>query len=409
MNTGDKTQHRTVDGFLTRRTAKRLRAALNIGDLRRLAKKRLPKIIFDYVDTGLEDEDAVQRNIEVFRQYRLVPRYLIDVQKRSHGVTLMGTPYGLPFGIAPTGMAGICRHGADEMLAAAAVKHNIPFVVSGNSTSSLETVARIAPQQTWYQLYASRRPDVSKDLVRRTDQAGISTLVVTVDVPVTPKRENNIRNGWVRPYRPSPAAFIEALCHPDWIAEYLRHGLPYFENWRPYAAADASPRDIAAFVSTQIPASETWKEIEAYRKLWPRKLVLKGLMHPTDVARAAEIGVDGVIISNHGGRQLDRSPAPAEMVQAVRAAVSPDYPLMFDGGIQRGADVATGLCLGANFAFVGRATLYGAAAAGSAGIDHAIKILREEFDLVMGQVGCTRPEQFNIDHILDAKPKASAR
>ena len=246
----------------------------------------------------------------------------------------------------------------------------------------------MAPAHTWYQLYAARDRKISADMIRRARDANLSTLVLTVDVPVSSKRERNVRNGFELPLKLKWSKSLEALMHPLWIADYLRRGIPRFDNWAPYAAPGASAKEIAAFVARQIPCSVTWRDLEEFRRLWPRRLVIKGIMHPDDAVEAARIGVDGIMVSNHGGRQLDQAPAALEVLPAICAAVGDKLTVMLDSGVRRGGDILTALCLGARFVFVGRATLYGTAAGGFSGAQKAIDILRKEIDLVMGQIGC---------------------
>jgi (S)-mandelate dehydrogenase len=363
--------------------------AINIGDLRRLAKRRLPRIAFDFIEGGLEDEHGLARNESAFLKHRLVPRYLVDVSRRDQSAKLFGRSYDSPFGIAPTGLAALFRPGADLMLAEAAALANIPFIMSGAGTASIEAAARIAPDHTWYQLYGARDPKVSEDLIRRSRDAGLGALVLTVDVPVNSKRERNIRNGFIRPYKLRPSILLEALTHPAWIVDYLRAGgKPVFANWAPYAGEGASVEAVADFLALQTPSTQTWRDLETYRRLWPRSLIVKGIMHPDDARRAAEIGADGIIVSNHGGRQLDRAPSPIEVFPAIKAAVGDRLTLMLDSGVRRGADIVIAWCLGAQYVFVGRATLYGAAAGGLPGARRAIAILRTEIDLVLAQLGC---------------------
>jgi (S)-mandelate dehydrogenase len=364
--------------------------AINIEDLRRMAKRHMPRVVFDYVEGGLEDEHGLERNEDAFKRHRLLPRYLIDTGKRDLTTALFGRSYALPFGIAPTGLSALCRPGADLMLAEAAAAANIPFIISGASTASIEAAARVAPEHSWYQLYGARDPKISEDLIRRSRDAGLAALVLTVDVPVTPKRERNIRNGFVRPYKFTRGVMLEALTHPAWIVDFLRNGRPVFANWAPYAPPGADSNAVADFFTSQVPSVQTWRDLETYRRLWPRKLIIKGIMHPDDARRAAELGVDGIMVSNHGGRQLDRAPSPLEMLLPIKQAVGNKLTVMFDSGIRRGSDIVIARCLGAQYIFLGRATLYGAAAGGVAGVKRAIDILRTETDLVLAQLGCPR-------------------
>ena len=375
--------------------------ALNSDDLRRMARRRLPRIVFDYIEGGVEDEEGLERNRRAFLDRRLVPRYLADVTERDPAARLFGRDWAAPFGIAPMGLAGLARQGADLILAEAARDADIPFVMSGAANASIEDLGRVAPEHGWYQLYLARDRAISEDMVRRARDAGLSTLVLTVDVPVHPKRERNRRNGFGRPLRVPLAARLDALRRPGWLAAWLRRGTPIFANWAPYAGAGANAGEVADFLSGQSPAPARWRDVEAFRRLWPGVFVLKGIMHPGDAARAVELGVDGVVVSNHGARQLDRAASPLEVLPAVRAAVGDRAAVMLDSGVRRGADVLVAMCLGAEFVFLGRPALYGAAAAGAAGARHAIAMLRGEIDDAMAQTGLANLRQLGPDLLLD--------
>ncbi|MEN9456107.1 MAG: alpha-hydroxy-acid oxidizing enzyme [Pseudomonadota bacterium] len=364
------------------------RNAINIEDLRQLARRRIARIVFDYIDGGVEDEAGLLRNREAFSRWRLVPHYLQDISRRQQTASLFGRDYASPFGIAPTGLAAFAHPGADLLLAQAAAEANVPFIMSGAATASIEQVMAVAPRHAWFQLYVSRETAVTEDLIRRAAAAGVETLVLTVDVPVHSKRERDWRNGFVPPVKPSMSCVLDMLCHPRWLAGLLRHGLPRFENWAPYAGDKASARDIAAYFTSQIPFTQTWFDLERIRRVWTGKLVLKGVLAPTDALRALDCGVDGVIVSNHGGRQLDCAPAPLEMLPAIRAAVAGQMTVMLDGGIRRGSDILKAWALGADFTFVGRPALYGVAADGLPGAQRALQILQQEIDLTLAQLGC---------------------
>ena len=361
--------------------------AINIEDLRKLAKRRLPRIAFDFIEGGLEDERGLARNEDAFARFDLVPRYGVDVTAPDQATTLFGRTYSGPLGIAPTGLASLFRPGADLMLAAAAKAANVPFIMSGAGTGLIEDLGKLAPQHGWYQLYAAKERSISEDMIRRAGDAGLSTLVITVDVPVNSKRERNLRNGFTRPLRMTFKTRLEALRHPGWLAEFLRTGMPVFSNWKQYARPGSSASEIADFVAEQTPSPLLWRDIEAFRRLWPGKLVIKGIMHPDDAERCAALGCDGVIVSNHGGRQLDKSPASIEVLPAVAAAVGDRMTVMFDSGIRRGSDAIVALCLGARYVFVGRPTLYGAAAGGTAGAARALAIFKDEIGRTMVQMG----------------------
>jgi isopentenyl diphosphate isomerase/L-lactate dehydrogenase-like FMN-dependent dehydrogenase len=387
----------------------RIDQAVNIEDLHRMAKRRLPKIAFDFIEGGLEDERGLERNTSAFHKHQLLPRYLVDVSKRDQTATLFGHTYASPFGISPTGGAGLFRRGADLMLAEAAAKANIPYIMSGASNDSIEGAAKVAPNNAWYQLYAARDAGVREDMIRRTADAGMASLVLTVDVPVGSKRERNIRNGFAnirgglfQALSLKPAILAEALTHPLWIVEYLRHGggTPMMQNWQPYAPSGADAEQVYTFARALQPFNaQTWRDLERYRRLFPRNLIVKGIMSPADALRAVEIGVDGIIVSNHGGRQLDQAPGSLDVLPAIKEAVDGKLTIMLDSGIRRGADILIALCLGADFCFMGRPTLYGAAAGGIPGVNRAVSILREEIDLVMGQIGCPSLAELGPDFL----------
>lgn len=374
-------------------------AAINFDDLRALARRRLPKIAFDFIEGGLDDEHGIARNYSSFQDVCLVPRYGIDVAKRDQSTELFGRTYASPVGIAPTGLAGLFRPGVDLMLARAARDANVPFIMSGVSTGLIEDLGRIAPDHGWYQLYCAKDRAISEDQVKRAQDAGLSTLVITVDVPVGSKRERNLRNGFTRPLKMTLKTKLEACLHPGWLAEYARTGMPLFCNWAKYAPAGATPDQVAEFVSQQTPSPCTWADIEKFRRQWKGNLVIKGIMHPDDAVRCAALGVDGIMVSNHGGRQLDKSPGPIEVLPAIVQAAGEKLTVMYDSGIRRGSDIVAALCLGAKFVFVGRATLYGAAAAGVPGAVRALDIFRDEIDRTMAQIGAPDIRSLGPQHL----------
>ena len=367
-----------------------MQGVVNIEDLRKLAKKRLPRIAYDFIEGGTDDEVGLVTNEQAFRQARVVPRYLVDVSVRDQSTTLFGRTYSSPIGIAPTGLAGLFRRGADLMLAEAARDANVPFIMSGSATGSIEDLAKLAPDHGWYQLYSSKDEAISEDLIKRTADAGLKTLVFTVDVPEGSNRERNIRNGWGRPLKLSWATKLEALEHPAWMLEWLRHGTPFFDNWAKYAGPNASADKVADLVAYNNRAPMTWKHVERYRELFKGNFVLKGIMHPDDAIRAHSLGVDGLMVSNHGARQLDNAPSPLHVLPAIRDAVGDKMTVMFDGGIRRGLDAIIALCMGARFVFQGRPTLYGVTAGGVQGAKAALGVFRREIDISMAQMGATR-------------------
>lgn len=378
-----------------------LQTALNLDDIRALARSKLPRIAFDFIDGGVDDEHCLRRNREAFQQYRLVPRYLVDVSSRDQSTVLLGRRYSSPFGISPTGLAGLFRPDADFLLARAAAKANIPFLLSSAANGAVEDVVKAAPDHVWFQMYCTSDETINADLVRRARAAGVRVLVVSVDVPVNANRERNRRNGFSRPFRMTPGVVLEALAHPAWVLRYLRTGgIPMMRNWKPYAAAGASASEVANLYGTLTPAPMVqWAHLQRIREAWSGPLVVKGLLHPDDARQAARIGVEALVVSNHGGRQLDAAPSPLEMLPAIRAAVGDEMELILDSGVRRGSDVVIGRCLGAKFSIFGRPTLFGAAAGGEAGITRTLQIVRDEIDMVMAQIGCRAFDELNAGYL----------
>ena len=359
-----------------------------IDELRRRAKRRLPRVIYDFIEGGAGDELGVVNAAKQYADYRIVPRYLLDVRPRSQEVTLFGGRLRSPFGIAPTGYARVYRVKGEELLAEAARDAGVPIILSGSGIASIETVSRIAGQNAWFQLYAAREPSTSADLIRRAADCGVETLVVTVDLPLPGRRYRNARNGFKVPPTITPSLLLDVLRHPAWTIDYLRSGgLPAPGSWAPYAPAGAGPAAVAEVMRQNASSPLTWRDIESFRSQWKGNLVLKGDLHPEDARMAAGIGVDGLIVSNHGGRQFDRAPTPAEALPPIVAAVGDRMTVMTDGGITKGSDILVAFALGAKFVFTGRATLWGLTAAGLAGVERALSILRDEVDAGLAQTG----------------------
>jgi len=379
--------------------------AINIEDLHRIAKRRTPKVAFDYFEGGAEDERGLARNEADFGRYRLLPRYLVDVSQIDQTTTVFGHRYDSPFGISPTGVNSLLRHGAERMLAEAAAAANIPYTLSGLGTAGLEDIARAAPQHAWFQLYGARERRISEDQIRRAADAGMNALMFTIDVPVLSKRERDLRNGFGRPRLPL-RVYLEALRHPAWLLDYFRHGGgdPYFETWAPYGAGGSSAKAILQTVGANFPApDQTWRDVETFRRLWPRPFILKGILHPDDAVRAAELGVDGIVVSNHGARQLDLAPTALEMLPLIKAAVGDRLTLLIDSGFRRGAHIVIAKALGARMVFLGRPILYGMAAFGPAGAARAIEILRHEVEVTLKQIGCPSLELLGPQFLREAK------
>ena len=379
--------------------------AINYDDLRLLAKKRLPQIAFDFIEGGADDEIGLDRYQRAFRDIALVPRYLRNIDGINQKTELFGRTYDRPFGISPTGLIGLFRPGGDLMLASAAREANIPFVMSGSANCTVEELGQTAPDHGWFQLYAARDNKISEDMIRRAEAVGLSTLVLTVDVPVHSNRERNVRNGFSRPLKMSLETRLDAMSHPGWLAGYLKNGMPVISNWLPYAKNGANADDVAGLVTEQVTAPLTWDSVARFRDLWPRNLVLKGIMHVEDAIKAAEVGVDGIVVSNHGARQLDRAPASLEVLPGIVAAVGDRMTVMLDSGIQRGSDIVTALCLGAKFVFTGRFTLYGVTAGAKPGAVKALDIIGQEVDMIMAQMGAPDIASLGDEFIYKPQPR----
>jgi (S)-mandelate dehydrogenase len=360
---------------------------VNIADMREAARRRLPKVVFDYIDGAAEDEVGKARNASGFRDITVTPRYLVDVAERAQATEIFGQTYASPFGLGPTGMANIAWPDADIALAEAAAAANLPFTLSTAASSGIEDIAPKVPDHFWFQVYAQRDRNVTGDLFQRAADAGAKVLMVTVDTPIPAKRERDIRNGFILPLKLSLRHIADAARRPGWSWQFIRNGAPRFETIAPYADPSASAQSLAAFIASQVSPSLTWDDVGWMRDAWEGPLVLKGLTSVADCELAKARGVDGVLLSNHGGRNFDPGPAPIAVLPAVRKAVGADMVVMLDSGIRRGSDIGKAIALGADFCLVGRATLYGVAAAGRAGVDRSLAILQDELDRFLGQSG----------------------
>src|SRR3569833_2741241 len=318
--------------------------AVSIEELRRLAMRRLPRLIGDYLDGGAGDGGGVRRNVDAFRKNRLVPRALVEASPPDTSVELFGRRSASPLGISAVGLAGIYRRHAEEYLAEAARAANNPFILSGASTASVETVCRIAPEHTWYQLYGAHRPEITGTMLAQARNAGVRVLVYTVDYPLAPRSEVVARTGVSMATGPTwrtfPRLCVDALRHPFWSAEYLRGGgLPRLESWAAHAPPGSSAKEVAAYYVRNWSNAQTWRDLDRIRALWKGPLVVKGLVHSGDVMRAVQAGADAVTISNHGGNKLECKQPTLEALAEIRPAVGPSLRLFFDGGIRRGSDL----------------------------------------------------------------------
>lgn len=362
-------------------------SALSIADLRDIARRRLPRSVFEFIDGGAEDELTLADNRAGFERVRLLPRVLRDVSAPLLSTEIVGGVSAAPFVVAPMGSCVLAWPGADLAIARAAAAAGIPYTQSTMSTTALEDIARAVDGRLWFQLYVLRDRAFTLSLVDRAKAAGFEALVVTVDLPAGGKRERDLRNGLSVPIRPRPRQLWEGLTHPGWTWRMLRGGLPRFQNVRGLMTEGDPGLTIAAKVGRNLDAAFGWEDLARVRDRWPRRLLVKGVMHPDDARRLAGLGVDAIWISNHGGRQLDGAAATIDALPAVHDAVRGRVPLLLDSGVRRGVDALKAVMQGAQAVAVGRAVLYGAAAGGEAGARHALRILTDELALSMQLAG----------------------
>jgi len=364
--------------------------AHSIEDLRVLARRRLPRGVFDFFDGGAEDEITLRDNREGFERIRLRPRLLVDVQRPDLSTSIVGAPAAAPIVIAPTGAIGAGWPDADLVIARVASRLGIPYTLSTTATNTIEEVARGAGGRLWFQLYVLRDHAFCDQIVRRAADAGYEGLVVTLDLAAGGKRERDLRNRFTVPLRPHWRTVRDFALHPAWCLQMLRHGPPRFENLSGLGGELDAGVSIAAKVAQSLDASFDWTALQRLRDTWRGKLLVKGVARGDDAVRLAGMGVDAVWVSNHGGRQLDGAMATADMLPEVVAGVAGRVPVIIDSGVRRGVDVVKALALGAQAVAVGRATLYGVAAGGEMGAERALSILTDELKRAMQLCGTPR-------------------
>lgn len=361
----------------------------SVADLRLRARSRLPRVIFDFIDGGAGNEATLRRNESAFQVLRLVPRVFMPCRERDLSTVLLGRRYALPFGVTPMGLCDLAWPGTDKALAAAAARSHIPYALSTMASTTIEEIARIAPEHTWFQIYLGGDQATAGMLLDRAQAAGIETLVLTVDANFTARRLRDRANGFGLPLRPTPRLLADLLTHPRWSLATLRAGAPTFENFRSIRG-DGPSIAIGTMLQSLAQAQIDWSTLGRMRARWKHALIVKGVLHPDDARRIAAMGADGIVVSNHGGRQLGAVPASIEALPAIRRAVGPGFSLLLDSGVRSGDDIAKALAAGADFVLLGRTFLYGTGAMGAArGPDVTIDILRGELDTALAQLGCS--------------------
>jgi L-lactate dehydrogenase (cytochrome) len=360
-----------------------------IDQLRHRARWRVPRFAFDYVDGGANGEECARRNTAALSTVELLPRYCIDTAQVSTEVELFGRRYAAPFGIAPMGSSGLMWPGAEAALAQAAQQRRIPYVLATPANASIERIAALAPDVFWFQLYRFADNDhaITFDLVRRAEAAGAHVLVPTIDSAGKSKRPRDIRNGVRVPFKIGPKTFLQVATSPFWAMALWKAGMLRTENLVPYTTGPATRDSTAALMQVRASGSHTWEELARLRDRWKRPFVVKGVLHPADAERLAALGVDGLIVSNHGGRHFDGAPASIDLLPAIVAAAGPRVTVMIDSGIRGGLDIVRALALGAKAAFVGRPFLYGLGALGDAGARHVVDMFFDELRIEFQHVG----------------------
>jgi (S)-mandelate dehydrogenase len=363
-----------------------LARAVNIEDLRVLAKRRLPRAIFDFFDGGAEDEVTLRENRAAFERVKLLPKVLVNVAEVDTTTPILGSLFKLPLAISATGGIGAGRPGADVMLARTAKSFGIPYTLATPATASIETIAEVGGR-LWFQLYVVRDREFREKLISRAKAAGFEALLVTVDLATSGKRERDPRNGFITPFRPNWRNSRDLWLKPAWLFDIMRHGLPGMENFHGYKFSSVKVTDIASQVGREMDASFDWDELKRLRELWPGKLLLKGVERPDDAERAVAVGCDGVIVSNHGGRQLDGATPTLDALPGIASAVGSKTTVLLDGGVRRGVDIVKARALGAQAVLTGRATLFGVMAGGEPGARRALEILSDELQRAMKLCG----------------------
>ncbi|MFK0378746.1 alpha-hydroxy acid oxidase [Pandoraea sp. NPDC090278] len=368
-----------------------------VEDYRRAAKRRLTKLAFDYLEGGAEDGEALRRNRDAFGQWGFAPRVMTDISTTSSETNFWGRSAAAPMVVGPTGLNGLFWPRADELLARAAADAGLPFVLSTASTSLLEDVRAAVPNgELWLQLYVQQDRRIAESMMRRAREAGFRTLMLTVDTPVHGKRDHDTRNGFKLPLRFTPRLVADCMRHPHWSWQMLVGGAPQLRNIAQSVGERADLARHAAMLSRQMDLSLGWHDLEWVRKHWPGEVLVKGILTVEDARQAQAHGADGIIVSNHGGRQLGSTLAPVEALSKIVDAVGasgeggPAMSVFMDGGVRRGADVAKAVALGAKGVLLGRAPLYGVAARGGPGVDGVLALLLSELRTTMQLLGCAK-------------------
>lgn len=371
----------------------------SIDDLRKKAQKQIPRFAFEYLDGGCNEDVNLCKNTKEIRDVELLPYYLSKHTGSSMETELFGHTYDAPFGIAPVGLQGIMWPNAPEILAKAAFEHNVPFILSTVTTSSIERIAEITEGRSWFQLYHPAENRLRDSIIKRAEAAECPVLVILSDVPTFGFRPRDIRNGLAMPPKMSVANILQVLGKPEWALNTLKYGQPSFETLKPYMPKGLDLKQLGKFMDATFSGRLNEEKIKPIRDMWKGKLVIKGVANEYDVEKAISLGIDGVIVSNHGGRQLDAGESSIKPLARIAEKYGKDIKVMMDSGVRSGPDIARSLASGADFTFLGRSFMYGVAALGKQGGDHTISLLKTELQQVMEQICCEKTADFP-NHII---------
>ena len=372
----------------------------SITDLRNKAQKKIPKFAFEYLDGGCNEDVNLRRNTSELREVQLQPQYLKNFNGSSLKTTLFGIEYDAPFGIAPVGLQGLMWPNSPEILAKAAFNHNIPFILSTVTTTSIERASELTEGKSWFQLYHPTENRLRDDVIKRAAAAHCPVLVILCDVPTFGFRPRDIRNGLAMPPKMSIRNILQVLGRPGWAYNTLKYGQPNFETLKPYMPKGLDLKQLGKFMDQTFSGRLNEEKIKPIREMWKGKLVLKGVACEADVKEAIRLGIDGVIVSNHGGRQLDAGESTIKPLKTIAERYGNQLEVRMDSGIRSGPEVARALASGAKFTFMGRSFMYGVAALGSKGGDHTISLLKTQLQQVMEQICCEKVEDFK-NHLIE--------
>lgn len=369
---------------------RRLSRAVNIADLQRLAERRLPRGVFDYIDGAAEDEVSADRNQQAYRNLEFRPRVLRDVGAVDTSTTVLGQSIAFPLLLAPTGFTRIVDPAGELAVAREAATFNIPYTLSTLSTRSIEEIREVSNGVLWFQVYVWHDKGLLEELLQRSAAARYSAIVITVDTAILGRRERDVRRGFTLPPKIGMRTLIDGLAHPRWTWDFVRSEPIQFSNVAGRADKDGTdPVSLASFINAQFDPTLSWNDIEWFRERWPGRIVLKGIQTVEDARIAAGERIDAIAVSNHGGRQLDGAPPPIEIIAEIREAIDNNTEIICDGGVRRGSDIVKALALGATACMAGRPYLYGLGAAGQEGVRHALSLLQEGFRQTMALSGCS--------------------